>query len=58
MSTPRHRRNFLALSGASIGALALGACGGPNTSGSTTSSSAANGTDCAKVTPAAEITFR
>ena len=57
MSLSLDRRNFLALSGASIGALALGACGGPNTSGSTPSSSAANGTDWSKVTPAAEITF-
>jgi sn-glycerol 3-phosphate transport system substrate-binding protein len=51
------RRNFLALSGAGIGALALGACSGPNTSGSAPSSSAATGTDWSKVTPAAEITF-
>lgn len=57
MSLSLDRRNFLALSGASIGALALGACGGPNTSGSTASSSAANSTDWSKVTPAAEITF-
>ncbi|HEY5112899.1 MAG TPA: twin-arginine translocation signal domain-containing protein, partial [Coriobacteriia bacterium] len=57
MALSLDRRNFLALSGAGIGALALGACGGPNTSGSTPSSSAANGTDWSKVTPAAEITF-
>jgi sn-glycerol 3-phosphate transport system substrate-binding protein len=57
MALSLDRRNFLALSGASIGALALGACSGPNTSGSTASSSAANSTDWSKVTPAAEITF-
>ncbi len=57
MSLSLDRRNFLALGGAGIGALALGACGGPNTSGATASSSAANATDWSKVTPAAEITF-
>ena len=57
MSLSLDRRNFLTLSGAGLGALALGACGGPNTSGSAPASSAANGTDWSKVTPAAEITF-
>ncbi len=50
------RRNFLALSGAGIGALALGACSGPSTSGSAVASSSP-ATDWSKVTPAAEITF-
>jgi len=57
MAISLDRRHFLALSGASVGALALGACSGPNTSGSTAASSAANGTDWSKVTPASEITF-
>ncbi|MGV8849538.1 MAG: ABC transporter substrate-binding protein [Propionibacteriaceae bacterium] len=57
MSLSLDRRNFLTLSGAGLGALALGACGGPNTSGSAPTSSAANGTDWSKVTPATEITF-
>ena len=57
MSLSLDRRNFLTLSGAGLGALALGACGGPNTSGSAPTSSAGNGTDWSKVTPAAEITF-
>ncbi len=57
MALSLDRRNFLALSGAGIGALALGACSGPSTSGSAPTSSAANGTDWSKVTPAAEISF-
>ena len=57
MSLNLDRRNFLALSGAGVGALALGACSGPSTSGSAPTSSAANSTDWSKVTPAAEISF-
>ena len=57
MSLSLDRRNFLALSGAGVGALALGACSGPSTSGSAPTSSAANSTDWSKVTPAAEISF-
>lgn len=51
------RRHFLALSGAGIGALALGACSGPSTTGSAATSASTDTTDWSKVTPAAEITF-
>jgi sn-glycerol 3-phosphate transport system substrate-binding protein len=58
MAPALDRRHFLTMTGAGVGALALGACSGPNTSGSTSaSSSLASGTDWSKVTPAAEITF-
>ncbi len=53
------RRNFLALGGAGLGALALSACGGPTTttSGSTGSAAAVPDIDFSGVKPAAEITF-
>ena len=49
------RKDFLALGGLGLGAATLAACGGPNTSGSQASTTAA--TDWSKVTPAAEISF-
>ena len=57
MVPPLDRRNFLAVTGGGLSALALAACAGPNTSGSAASASASTGTDWSKVTPAAEITF-
>ncbi|AJT41690.1 ABC transporter substrate-binding protein [Psychromicrobium lacuslunae] len=50
-----NRKGFLTLGGLGLGATALAACGGPNTSGGPNNSAAA--TDWSKVTPAAEISF-
>lgn len=59
MTAPLDRRNFLALGGAGLGALALGACSGPavTTPGGGGSASAASDTDWSNVKPAAEISF-
>ena len=54
MSLTINRRNFLTVTGLGLGALALGACGGPSTAGT---AATAMKTDWTKVTPAAKITF-
>ena len=56
MSSQFDRRRFMAITGLGLGATALAACGGPNTSGGGGTNSAA-ATDWSKVKPAAKISF-
>ncbi len=57
MSTSLDRRSFLTLGGAGLGALALGACGGPSVSSPGEARSSAAQVDLTGVKPASEITF-
>ncbi|RAX47040.1 ABC transporter substrate-binding protein [Arthrobacter sp. AQ5-06] len=56
MAANLDRRHFLGLAGASAGAAALSACGGPDTGGTTSASKAAE-IDFSGVKPAAKIDF-
>lgn len=56
MSAPLSRKNFLTLTGASLGAAVLAACAGPSTSGGGTTDTSAS-VDWSKIKPADTISF-